>query len=165
MKFPVKTWMAVALLTACTLLQAKGVLPGWMPTQGHLKQKNPGIITETENSVTLKGIASGNWTFFKPGDPIQAVKGDNIEITLNISSCKGKVSVGFFEYSKGFIGGGAGLQAKQLKEVSAPEEIKLSIPVKGGKTTIVRPQIILAPGSELTLTSLTCKVIKATEKN
>lgn len=158
MKHITKIMLALFMLTAGTMLQAK-VLPGWIPTQGRsLTQKYPDIITETDNVTILKGLASGNWVYFKPTAPIQAVKGNSIEITLKISSCKGKIFVGFFEYSQGFFKGGIGAQLKPLKEISAPEEVKLSIPVKGDKTTIVRPQITLASGSKLTLTSLTCKV-------
>ena len=151
----------LALITGCILNAApsagsssKNVFDSWRYAAESL-HKIPEAITVRGNTVTLKSVSPKEQLFFRPGNALKVTRNDQVEIKFTASG-KGSIKVGFYAYVRGFSFCGSALKVFQVSAGRKTETIHLNVPANA---TIVRPVIMVMPGSSVTFFEHSIKVL------
>ena len=151
-----KKILLFAVMSLATVTLCANPLKGWCPTRSDLVKANPNMIKAAADSITLTGIPKMKWMYFKPSAPVNAVKGQKVEITLTASG-KGKVQVGYYEYKGSF--NTSRLTVKNVVLTDKAAEQKIVLDVLSGETKIVRPIFILDSDSQIVVKNFAVKVL------
>lgn len=155
-----KTFLfAAALLT--TLSLSAGPLSGWFVIQQNVITKNPTALKHDAKTTTMTGVKGAKWRIFRASNPINAAKGQNLEITLKASG-KGKIDIGCYEYVEKFTS--TGYNVKKIAIPAKLTEQKIIIPIKNVSTKIVRPAFEVQPDSQIVIHKIDFKVVSAAKK-
>ena len=149
-----KKIFASFLAVAATLCMAAENFKSWIPTNGSFLKKNPDAIKITAAETILKGAGTSNWILFRTS-PTKVAAGNTVTITIKASG-KGKVGFGYYEYHSGFNSNGTQNSWMQLAEEA--KEFKATFTIKHKNSTIVRPRLVMTPGSEIKILDYQLKV-------
>jgi len=150
---------AIVGMMSGVLLYGAGSFDGWGPTAGDFKRAHPDAISIGKDQMVLKGIPEKEWILFRVA-PTETQGKKQVSIVFKAFG-KGKVSVGFFGYRKGFAFVGQDASEIELKDKAA--EYKLNLPVRAGMN-LVRPKIHVKPNAEITITDFRLEVNDASVK-
>lgn len=153
--------VALTLIAGCILNAApsagtgnKNVFDSWRYARSSFNSI-PEAKTVQGQAVTLKSVNKGEQLFFRPANELKVTRNDQVEVKFTASG-KGSVKVGFYAYVRGFSYCGAALKVFQVSSDKKTETIRFNVP-KNAK--IVRPVIMVMPGSSVTFFDHSIKVL------
>lgn len=150
---------AAAILT--TLSLSASPLKGWFVIQQNVIKKNPTALKHAAKTTTMNGVKGAKWRIFRASNPINAAKGQNLEITLKASG-KGKIDIGCYEYVEKYTS-----TDYNVKKIAIPAKLttqKIIIPIRSARTKIVRPAFEVQPDSQIVIHDISFKVVPAAKK-